>query len=66
MAKNSKFAITRGGWWPCEEKVLLSMLKDHYPVHRIAEVLQRDRMGVHAKINVMKRQGLIDVGVLAA
>lgn len=42
------------------------MLKDHYPVHRIAEVLQRDRMGVHAKINVMKRQGLIDMGVLAA
>ncbi|MDQ8995154.1 hypothetical protein RFH54_04225 [Acinetobacter soli] len=66
MSKKSNFAITRGGWWPCEEKVLLSMLEDHYPVHRIAEVLQRDRMGVHAKINVMKRQGLIDTGVLAA
>lgn len=66
MSKYSTFAITRGGWWPCEEKVLISMLEDHYPVHRIAEVLQRDRMGVHAKIKIMKRQGLILVGVLAA
>lgn len=55
--KNKSFRITRGGWWPCEEKVLISMLKDKYPVHFIAEVLGRDRLGVHAKIAVMERQG---------
>lgn len=54
--KNKSFRITRGGWWPCEEKVLLSMLEDRYPVHFIAEVLGRDRLGVHAKIAVMERQ----------
>ena len=62
MTKTKKMAITRGGWWPCEERVLLSMLKDNYPVHRIAAVLHRDRMGVHGKITVMKRQGLIQNG----
>lgn len=54
--KNNPFKISRGGWWPCEEKVLLSMLEDKYPVHFIAEVLGRDRLGVHAKIAVMERQ----------
>ena len=54
--KNKSFRITRGGWWPCEEKVLISMLEDKYPVHFIAEVLGRDRLGVHAKIAVMERQ----------
>lgn len=54
--KNNHFKIARGGWWPCEEKVLISMLKDKYPVHFIAQVLGRDRLGVHAKIAVMERQ----------
>jgi len=54
--KNKSFRITRGGWWPCEEKVLNSMLEDKYPVHFIAEVLGRDRLGVHAKIALMERQ----------
>ena len=56
--KTKTLRISRGGWWPCEEKVLVSMLKDNYPVNFIAEVLQRDRMGVHAKIAVMQRQKL--------
>lgn len=54
--KNNPFKIARGGWWPCEEKVLISMLEDKYPVHFIAEVLGRDRLGVHAKIALMERQ----------
>lgn len=57
MSKKIKpFRQTRGGWWPCEEQVLISMLQDHYPVKFIAEVLNRERMGVHAKIAVMQRQ----------
>ncbi|MBK0062590.1 hypothetical protein IAE20_02830 [Acinetobacter sp. S54] len=59
MYKQKKFAITRGGWWPCEEKVLLSMLQDNYPVHQIADVLQRERMGVHTKIKILKKQGVL-------
>lgn len=61
-----RFAITRGCWWPCEEVVLVSMLEDNYPVHRIAEVLHRDRMGVHSKINSMKRNGFTFHGEQAA
>ena len=53
--KKQTFKKAVGGWWPCEEKVLISMLEDKYPVHLIAEVLGRDRMGVHAKIAVMQR-----------
>ena len=53
--KNNHFKIARGGWWPCEERVLTSMLEDNYPVHFIADVLGRDRMGVHMKIKVMQR-----------
>ena len=56
--KTKTLRISRGGWWPCEERVLVSMLKDNYSVKFIAEVLQRDRMGVHAKIAVMQRQKL--------
>mgnify|MGYP003693216503 FL=1 len=53
--KKQIFKKAVGGWWPCEEKVLISMLEDKYPVHFIAEVLGRDRMGVHTKISVMQR-----------
>ena len=54
--KKQTFKKAVGGWWPCEEQVLKTMLKDRHPVHFIAEVLGRDRMGVHAKIAVMQRQ----------
>ena len=53
--KKQIFKKAVGGWWPCEEKVLISMLKDNYPVNFIADVLGRDRMGVHMKIKVMQR-----------
>lgn len=53
--KKQTFKKAVGGWWPCEERVLTSMLEDNYPVHFIADVLGRDRMGVHAKIAVMQR-----------
>ena len=56
--KDKTLRLSRGGWWPCEERVLVSMLEDNHPVHFIAEVLQRDRMGVHAKIKIMERQKL--------
>ncbi|NNP73898.1 hypothetical protein A7P53_15035 [Acinetobacter defluvii] len=63
--KNKILRNTRGGWWPCEERVLISMLEDNYPVHFIAEVLQRERMGVHAKIAVLQRQKVKKEGQMA-
>lgn len=63
--KRQVFKKAVGGWWPCEVRVLLSMLEDNYPVHFIAEVLGRDRMGVHAKIAIIQRQAEKKVGAAA-
>lgn len=54
--KRQIFRIVRGGWWPCEERVLISLLQDKYPLNFIAEVLGRDCRAVYAKIAVMQRQ----------
>lgn len=59
IMKNRKLPLTSGCWWPCEERVLISMLQEHIPVKNIAKVLFRDRMSVHAKIKVFKRSGHI-------
>lgn len=58
MARNKHvFRKTLGCWWPCEERVLITMLEDQLPFHFIAVVLGRDRTAVYAKINNMKKNG---------
>ncbi|MFH7805656.1 hypothetical protein [Acinetobacter sp. BSP-53] len=54
--KRKVFKVVRGGWWPCEERVLSSLLKDNYPLHFIADVLGRDCRAVYAKIALLNRQ----------
>lgn len=54
--KKHIFKIVRGGWWPCEERVLLSLLQDKYPLNFIAEVLGRDCRAVYAKVALINRQ----------
>ena len=61
----AKMRLTRGGWWPCEERVLRTMLEDQHPVYFIAEVLNRERMGVHSKIKTMQRLGQLPQGEIA-
>jgi hypothetical protein len=57
MAHNHHvFKMAVGGWWPCEERVLVSLLAENYPLRKIAHILGRDRTAVYAKIAVMQRQ----------
>lgn len=63
MAKGTRHKhsndTTRGTYWESEIIVLKSMLKDSFPVCRIAEVLNREVDQVSKKIQQMKQGGLI-------
>lgn len=52
--------ITRGGWWPCEVQVLVSMAQENLHYRDIAEVLQRDPQCVCVKIHQMRKKGLLE------
>ena len=46
---------TYGGWWPCEERVLYSMIDDGYTYDRMAEVLDRSYHSVAIKVHRNKK-----------
>jgi len=52
--------LTRGGWWPCEVKVLVTMTQEGFHYRDIAEVLQRDPMCVLGKISGLRKKGLME------
>jgi len=47
---------TDGGWWPCEEKALLSMMADGYSYVQMADVLDRSYFSVVFKIKGMNKR----------
>jgi len=51
------FYSTTGGWWPCEDVALRSMINDHYSYVRMAHVLDRSYAGVISRITTL---GLLD------
>ncbi|WNA15546.1 hypothetical protein [Acinetobacter phage HFM1] len=46
--------MTNGGWWECEEQVLIGMYTDWYRVEYIARVLNRNLDSVYSKIRQLK------------
>lgn len=46
---------TLGGWWPCEEIALISMIKDNYKLSLMAAVLDRSYYSVVQKVRHLKR-----------
>lgn len=50
---------TYGGWWPCEERAMLSMLEDGYNTKKIALVLSRTMNAVYHKYYEMREKGLV-------
>ena len=47
--------LVRGGWWPCEEKVLKSMYEEGETVKTICMVLGREYKCVSDKIRYFKK-----------
>lgn len=52
--------LVRGGWWPCEEKVLKSMYEEGQTVKNICLVLGREYKCVFDKIRYCKKLGKIN------
>lgn len=47
---------TSGGWWPCEERVLMTMIEDGYSYWRMAEILDRNYYAIYYKVKRIKEQ----------
>lgn len=54
-ARSNRHYGTHGGWWPCEERALFSMVDDGYTYDEMAEVLDRSYQAVANKVKRHKK-----------